>query len=859
MNYAKLKKLILKIESLALRQATAMVSEGADEEAEALRRVFWRTLGEELCRTQTFFGKTRLELLAVYEQLCKEVHRYEQAQTAVATAMVQPDRTRCYSVMSVPEPVTLDVQVEEDEGDVVIDDEAAHLLPQSHRATDVRSIWSSPDLPEVPFVHPTPGHTSPQHEQEAIRSKATLLYIQLYNLVEYVSLNYCGFQKILKKYDKRANVPWFTRHRAASEGFETSMGRDVSTAPTPILPRSNDANILIDVPHDTVQHDAPSHMSTPILPPLPPAGHSLTTALMPTIDALFADMRSAIAEDLQPAMHHLIDLYADVCCHGDKAIAMADLARLRRDRIVWDRNTIWRDMMAMERRTTGAHAVDPIVGGLAMVPSDHVHTIPPWQRWRQLVLLGLCVAVFVAILCAPPLLDDSDGMGAMKQRCLGVFVFSSMLWALEVFPLFVTSLFIPFLVVLLGVLGDPAHPGRPLPAKEAATLVFHTMFSQVIGLLLGGFAIAGSLSKFDIAKMTAVAMLRRSGSRPNVVLFANMVVACFASMWISNVAAPVLCYGIMMPVLRAFPAGHEFAKALVLGIALASNIGGMASPISSPQNIFALEHLESVGWVKWFAVSMPVCTACLVLCWAVLVLVYKPHKVIEAIPPIRTSAHQSWTWQQIMVVTVSVVTIGLWCCNSAMQPYTGEMGVLALIPLILFFGFGLLTKEDLNAFLWNVVLLAMGGLVLGFSVKESGLLKSLAEGIKVLVKDQSVFSVLCVFGAMMLCVATLISHTVSAMVILPIIQKVGQHIAMERGYSKEATADLLILGSVFICSGAMGLPVSGFPNMTGFSLEDATGKTYVKTLDFVKTGIPSSILVYMCIITFGYILMMAVI
>lgn len=39
-----------------------------------------------------------------------------------------------------------------------------------------------------------------------------------------------------------------------------------------------------------------------------------------------------------------------------------------------------------------------------------------------------------------------------------------------------------------------------------------------------------------------------------------------------------------------------------------------------------------------------------------------------------------------------------------------------------------------------------------------------------------------------------------------------------------------------LSSGAMGLPVSGFPNMNAVSLEDPTGLNYVNTADFLKVG-----------------------
>ena len=45
--------------------------------------------------------------------------------------------------------------------------------------------------------------------------------------------------------------------------------------------------------------------------------------------------------------------------------------------------------------------------------------------------------------------------------------------------------------------------------------------------------------------------------------------------------------------------------------------------------------------------------------------------------------------------------------------YTGEMGVISAVPLIAFFGFGVLNKDDFNGFFWNVVMLAQGGLAVG--------------------------------------------------------------------------------------------------------------------------------------------------
>jgi phosphate transporter len=110
--------------------------------------------------------------------------------------------------------------------------------------------------------------------------------------------------------------------------------------------------------------------------------------------------------------------------------------------------------------------------------------------------------------------------------------------------LFVTSLLIPFLVVLLNVVNIDCTDER-LCSKEAAKFIVSAMWNPVIMLLLGGFTLAAALSKCKIDKRLATFVLSKAGTVPRTVLLANMLVAAFASMLISNVAAPVLCFSII--------------------------------------------------------------------------------------------------------------------------------------------------------------------------------------------------------------------------------------------------------------------------------------------------------------------------
>ncbi|KAJ2973404.1 hypothetical protein NUW58_g8946 [Xylaria curta] len=69
---------------------------------------------------------------------------------------------------------------------------------------------------------------------------------------------------------------------------------------------------------------------------------------------------------------------------------------------------------------------------------------------------------------------------------------------------------------------------------------------------------------------------------------------------------------------------------------------------------------------------------------------------------------------------------------------------------------------------------------------------------------------------------------------------------------EEPRPNLLVMATTLMCSAAMGLPTSGFPNMTAIMKEDATGERYLSVKHFISRGIPSSILALGVVVTIGY-------
>ena len=46
------------------------------------------------------------------------------------------------------------------------------------------------------------------------------------------------------------------------------------------------------------------------------------------------------------------------------------------------------------------------------------------------------------------------------------------------------------------------------------------------------------------------------------------------------------------------------------------------------------------------------------------------------------------------MIFIALGTVALWCANSALDKYVGQMGIVAIIPMVFYFGFGLLNKAS---------------------------------------------------------------------------------------------------------------------------------------------------------------------
>ena len=157
--------------------------------------------------------------------------------------------------------------------------------------------------------------------------------------------------------------------------------------------------------------------------------------------------QKATSEQLDENISKIEKAYADVVTKGDLPTAKRELRLHLREHVVWERNTVWREMIGIERKAQAANLGlrrtllggdhDPSKARLQGDDADEMGTkelitpvgrvvCPKWLFSSTFFALVGILAIFVVLLVVPIMKKPE------QQNCLAMLVFVSLLWATEV-------------------------------------------------------------------------------------------------------------------------------------------------------------------------------------------------------------------------------------------------------------------------------------------------------------------------------------------------------------------------------------------------------------------------------------------
>ena len=239
----------------------------------------------------------------------------------------------------------------------------------------------------------------------------------------------------------------------------------------------------------------------------------------------------------------------------------------------------------------------------------------PMNLKRCLSFLVVCVITFV-LAFLPTSVFGVNEQGELlftltQQRVIAIFVFTALMWILEVIPTWTTSV-----VAIVSILLTTSNKGLGfLMAKENVGSLTNykdvmAAFADPVSMLfLGGFVLAFAATKVGLDVQLAKVMLKPFGKNPKTVLLGVLLVIGVFSMFMSNTATAAMMLTFLTPVLLTLPADGGGRISLALAIPIAANIGGMGTPIGTPPNAIALGALQEAGYnitfVGWMIRMVP--------------------------------------------------------------------------------------------------------------------------------------------------------------------------------------------------------------------------------------------------------------
>ena len=453
----------------------------------------------------------------------------------------------------------------------------------------------------------------------------------------------------------------------------------------------------------------------------------------------------------------------------------------------------------------------------------------PMNLKRCLSFLVVCVFTFFLALVPTSFygLNPETGLPIFtltQQRVIAIFVFTAMMWILEVIPTWTTSV-----VAIVSILLTTSNKGLGfLIAKEnVGTLtnykdIMAAFADPVIMLFLGGFVLAFAATKVGLDVQLAKVILKPFGTNPKTVLLGVLLVIGIFSMFMSNTATAAMMLTFLTPVLATLPKDGGGRISLALAIPIAANIGGMGTPIGTPPNAIALGALQEAGYnitfAGWMLRMVPYVILMLVIAWFLLMKLY-PFKAKSIELKIEGQEVKVTPFQKYVVWVTFALTIILWVGESIFKI---NSNIVAMIPFAVFSATGIMKARHLEHINWAVLWMVAGGFALGTALNQTGLASTLIKTIPF--ASWNALVVMLVGGFICYFLSNFISNSASANLVVPILIVVGKAMAGNPGFEALGGVPAMIIGVAIAASVAMCLPVSTPPNALAHSTGMITTK-----------------------------------
>lgn len=438
---------------------------------------------------------------------------------------------------------------------------------------------------------------------------------------------------------------------------------------------------------------------------------------------------------------------------------------------------------------------------------------------------------------------SSPDLNPQAQAMLGMTLWMAIWWITEAMPIAGTAILPLILMPLLGLLKIDA--------------VSANYMHPTVLLYMGGFLLATGIEKWNLHKRIALNIINLLGTDLRRIVLGFILATGFLSMWISNSATALMMLPIGLAVVGQFKEqlgnsneslASYLGKNIMLGIAYAASIGGMATLIGTPTNAILSAVVKemydySIAFDEWLLFGLPFSLILLGICWYYLVSFGNPLPKNFRLGDAKSVVNQQLkalgkiTFEEKIVLAVFGLVCFSWITRSfflaKLIPGIDDT-IIVLIGVVLLLllpssrsGERILDWKTAEKIPWGVLILFGGGLALAEGFKETGLAEWIGQKFT-LIEGVGFFVLLLIIISSVNFLTEVTSNVATASMLLPILASVAIKLDLHPFG--------LMVGATLAASCAFMLPVATPPNAVVF------GSGYLQMKDMVKAGLWLNIL-----------------
>ncbi|MBN6206419.1 DASS family sodium-coupled anion symporter [Ralstonia pickettii] len=471
---------------------------------------------------------------------------------------------------------------------------------------------------------------------------------------------------------------------------------------------------------------------------------------------------------------------------------------------------------------------------------------------KNFIILIIATLVMVLIL----LLPNPETLPIVGQRALAVLAFAVILWVTEAVSYPVSAVMIvSLLAVLIGLSPTIEDPSITYGTSQALSMAVGGFSSTAVLLVAGALVLAAAMEITGLHRRIALYILSKVGIKPGRLVMGTILVSFVLALFVPSATARA---GTLVPILLGIVAAFGLAKesklaALLMITAVQSiSIWNIGIKTAAAQNMVALGFIKSeygveVTWGEWFLYAAPWSIIMSFVLYFVMTRLIKPD--IPGISEGNSLKKQldelgKISNKELRLIIVAAALLLLWATEGVIHPFDSTTVMIVAVAVMLTPLVGIFNwKEVQEKVPWGTLIVFATGISLGtvlLSTEGASWLSANsfeAMGINqmpllAMVALLALFNILIHLG--------FASATGLASAFIPIV------IALVSSMDATAFNGIgLVLIMQFVVSFGFLLPVNAPQSMLAYGTETFTVK------DFLKSGIPITIIGYILIILFS--------